>query len=419
MSEKISCPHCNHDFELSDALSSEMRKELENEFAAQRKKTETELKKREAALFAKEESVAKSAKDADKIVAKQLQKEREALKSALETELKEAQSVETKAMQSELLQAKVKIKESREHELTLRKEQSKLEAQKEDLKLEIARKEVELRVKLEEEIGKRLTEEQELKLADKNNLINTLKKQISDLKVRSEQGSQQAQGETLELAFEAQLSAQFPFDTIAPVPKGIAGSDVIQTVTDSRGVAAGTIIWEFKRTKHWGKDWLPKLRDDQRAAKADLAVLVSSELPKEVSSFGLVDNVWVCSISCALALATALRQTLISTTQARRAGEGQQGKMEVLYAYLAGPEFKQRLEGIAETFHSLREDLEREKRAMQSIWNKREKQLERAALSASGLHGDIHGIIGAGLEEIEYFSLESIASTEDKKEGNS
>ena len=413
MSERISCPNCDHEFELSGALASELRKDLERELAAERKKHQSEFLAREAKLKEKEALLAQQASNAQEVIAKQLAEEREKLKSALAIELQEKQGVEFKALQEDLEQAKKKLKESHEHELILRKERSELAAQKEALKIDIARKEDELRKSLEEELKKRFSQEQELKLADKNNLINSLRDQIDDLKKRSEQGSQQAQGETLEVILEQQLGAQFPFDTIEPVAKGMRGSDVVHRVADNSGSAAGTIIWESKRTKNWSNEWLPKLRDDQRAAKAEFAVLVSVELPKGITTFGLVDNVWVCSMNCVVPLATALRETLLRTAQARQASDGQQGKMELLYSYLAGPEFRQRLEGIAETFENLRQDLEREKRAMQSIWSKREKQLERAVVSASGLHGDLQGIIGAGLEGIEYFALESIAKSDE------
>lgn len=416
MSERITCPQCDFEFELSDALTNELRKKIEKEFAVTRKQKEAELHAREAQLQKQHEALEEAQKHAEAEFAKRLQDEREKLKTALAKEAQEGLAVEMQSLQSELSSAREKLKQSQTHELTLRKEQRELEEQREQLQLEIARKESDLRKKLEADIAKRLSEEQELKLADKNNLINALKAQIDDLKKRSEQGSQQAQGEGLETALENQLRSQFPFDTISPVPKGMSGADVVQEVHDTAGISAGKIIWESKRTKHWSNDWLPKLRDNQRSASAELAVLVSQELPKEVGLFGMIDNVWVCSLPSALPLAAALRETLIRTAQARRTGEGQHGKMEQLYNYLAGPQFKQRLEGIAETFHSLRDDLEREKRAIQKIWAKREKQLERAVVSASGLHGDLHGIIGASLEEIEYFALEAIANDEPEQE---
>jgi len=192
----------------------------------------------------------------------------------------------------------------------------------------------------------------------------------------------------------------FPFDTILPVAKGIHGGDVIHIVHDAAGIECGIILWESKRTKNWSDGWLPKLRDDQRAAKAHIAILISIELPKGVSTFECVDGIWVTCRACALALAAALRSGLIDAATARRSADGKQTKMEVLYTYLAGQEFRHRVEGIVESFATLKEDLEAEKRAMQRIWAKREKQLDRAITNTSGMYGDLQGIVGASLPSI-------------------
>ena len=228
-----------------------------------------------------------------------------------------------------------------------------------------------------------------------------MQRQIEDLKRRAEQGSQQLQGEVQELELEALLSAKFPRDTIQPVPKGEFGGDVLQRVIGPLGQPCGTILWESKRTKNWSDGWLPKLREDQRAAKAELAVIISQALPKEVETFECIDGVWVAHPKVALPVAMSLRQTLIEVAGARQASEGQQTKMEMVYQYLTGPRFRQRIEAIVEAFSSMKKDLDVEKKALTRQWAKREEQIERVMQATVGMYGDFQGIAGKTLQEIE------------------
>jgi hypothetical protein len=200
---------------------------------------------------------------------------------------------------------------------------------------------------------------------------------------------------------EESLRRAFPLDDVAAVSKGAFGADVKHVVRDRMLGDCGAILWESKRTKNWNNDWLAKLRDDQRAAKAQVAILVSDQLPAGVQSFALAEGVWVSNRACAINLAAALRSGLVQVAAARRALEGQQGKMEILYNYLSSDQFKQRLEGIIEPFMTLREQLESEKRSATTAWAKREKQLDRALASTCGLYGDLGGIIGHSLPNIE------------------
>ena len=226
-------------------------------------------------------------------------------------------------------------------------------------------------------------------------------KQIEDLKRRAEQGSQQLQGEALELQLEQTLQAKFPLDAVEPVPKGEFGGDILQRVTSPTGQRAGTILWETKRTKNWSDGWLPKLRGDQRAAKAEVAIIVSQALPKDVDSFDLVDDVWVTEPRYAIPVAIALRQSLIELAAARQAGEGQQTKMELVYQYLTGPRFRHRVQAIVEKFTDMQQDLDKERKTMTRLWAKREEQIRGVIESTAGMYGDLQGIAGRSLQEIE------------------
>ena len=203
------------------------------------------------------------------------------------------------------------------------------------------------------------------------------------------------------MELEALLAAKFPRDTIEPVPKGEFGGDVLQRVIGPLNQVCGTILWECKRTKNWSDGWLPKLREDQRAAKAEIAVIISQALPKEVESFDLVDGVWVADPKVALPMAMSLRQTLIEVAAVRQASEGQQTKMEMVYGYLTGPRFRQRVQAIVEAFSSMKEDLDREKKVITRQWAKREEQIDRVMQATVGMYGDLQGIAGRTLQEIE------------------
>jgi hypothetical protein len=236
-----------------------------------------------------------------------------------------------------------------------------------------------------------------------------MRKTIDDLKRKAEQGSMQTQGEVLELDLEALLKARFRFDTIEPVPKGMRGADILQRVVSSLGQACGTVLWETKRTKAWSDGWIEKLKDDQREAKAEIAVIVTEVLPKGIHFFGEVEGVWVTTPSIAVKMAELLRSTLIQVGQATLSSSNKGEKMELLYNYLSGLAFKQKVETIVEAFATLKEDLDKEKRATAKIWAKRERQIERVIMSTSGMYGDMQGIIGSSLPEIKMLDLEASA----------
>ena len=228
-----------------------------------------------------------------------------------------------------------------------------------------------------------------------------MQRKIEELKRKSEQGSQQLQGEAQELELETMLRKNFPRDDIQPVPKGEFGGDVVQQVDNLVGPSRGTILWETKRTKNWINEWLPKLREDQRAAKADVAILVSHALPKGLDGFGLVDGVWVTEPRFVIALAVLMRESLIELSGVRLAAEGQQTKAEMVYHYLTGPRFKQRLEPIVEKFSDMLSDLDKERRNMARGWAKREAQIRVVLESTAGMYGDLQGIAGKTLQEID------------------
>jgi hypothetical protein len=402
----ITCPSCGHEFEMSDALTGRIRKHLEEELLQDVKLREAEVKKKSKALKDQEAKIAKSREAIeDEIEAKLKERLSEAEKKAAQ-KLEGRYADQLKELQKDLEEKDAAIKTFRDKELELRKEQRKLKEAAESLELDVARKMDEEREKIREEVSKKAAEDHRLKDKEKDKVINDLRASLEDMKRKAEQGSMETQGEVLEQDFEAQLQAFFVHDEIQPVPKGIKGADLIQTVRTPMGSECGILLWETKNTKAWSNNWIPKLKDDMIETRASIAILVSVVLPNNIKRFGQVDGVWVSDPLCAIPLAAALRQQLMAISRERTASTGKNEKMEALYQYLAGVEFKQKIEGIIEAFTSMQDQLNKERRAMEKHWKQREKQIERVVKNTAGLYGDMQGIIGGQIPAIPALELD-------------
>jgi hypothetical protein len=244
-----------------------------------------------------------------------------------------------------------------------------------------------------------------------------MRKQIEDLKRRAEQGSQQSQGEVQELELEKEISQLFPVDNVKPVPKGLKGADVIQEVLTNSGNLCGIIIWESKRTKNWSDGWIAKLKNDQRTVKADIAVIVTQVLPKDIRNFGFVDGVWVTNYISLQGLVIALRQKLTELAYTKALVMSKDKKADILFQYLTGPEFRQRVEAIIEAFSDMKTELDKEKRLYERSWAKREKHLQSVLLNTAGMYGDLQGMIGSSMQTIP--ALESGDAEEEDYEEES
>ncbi len=410
MPDIVTCPNCSYPIELSAALSDQIRENLRKQYDAEARRKEIELAKRDQALRQRELAVEESRRILDQEVAERVASAKEQLRQEAATRASEAVAHEVNDLKEQLAQAKGKVQEAQQAELELRKQRRELETQREELELSVSRRLDEERRRIRDEAKREADEAHRLREADKDKLVSDLRGQIDELKRKAEQGSQQAQGEVMELDLEDLLRQHFLTDAIEPVPSGTHGGDILQHVHDDHGLTCGTILWESKRTKAWNDGWLPKLRDNQRAGKAHLAALLTAELPKDVANFSCIDGIWVTNRSCLVGLASALRAGLIEAARARRCAEGKQTKFELVYQYLSGLEFRQRIEGIVEAFLTMKDDLESEKRSIQRLWAKREKQLTRAMVHTVSLHGDLGGIIGATMPQIPNLELPAIAT---------
>jgi hypothetical protein len=327
--------------------------------------------------------------------------------SALELQNKERELAE---LQETLNVRNEKLAEAQKEQVELLKKQRELDDAKRELELTVEKRVQDNLAEVRAQAKKEVEDSERFKLAEREQKIASMQRTIEELQRKAEQGSQQTQGEVQELAIENMLRDKFPYDTIEPVPKGEFGGDTIQRVVSSAGVVAGTILWESKRTKNWSNGWLSKLRDDQRTAKAEISVLISQALPDGVETFELIDGVWVAHPRVITPIAMMLRNTLIEVNNARLTNEGQQTKAEMVYQYLTGPRYRQRVEAIVEAFSSMQEDLDKERKVITKQWAKRQEQIERVMGSTVGMYGDLQGIAGKSIQEIEGLELPALGA---------
>jgi hypothetical protein len=404
----IICPNCSKEIKLTESLAAPLVHAVRKEYEAKIAQKEADVSKREADVRSQLETVKDAHKAIEDQVARKLNVERAAIaaeeikkaKLAAAFDL-EAKSKEIGELQAILQQRDERLKEAQKAQADLLRKQREVDDAKRELELT-----VEKRVQASiEDIRQKAKQEAEenlkLKVTEKETQIFSMQRQIEDLKRKAEQGSQQLQGEVLELQLETLLSTKFPLDNITPVAKGESGGDVLQSVVGPMGQGCGVILWESKRTKNWSAGWLAKLRNDQRAAKAEIAVLVSHTMPKDIDDFGQIDGVWITQPRYALQLVIALRQLLIEVANTRQAQEGQETKMELVYQYLTGPKFRHRVEAIVEKFSDMQADLDRERKSMTRLWAKREAQIQGVIESTVGMYGDLQGIAGQAFQEIE------------------
>ena len=318
-------------------------------------------------------------------------------------------AVERQFLEGQLAEVRRKCGEALQAELALRQEKSRLADRARELDLEVARRVDAEKQRVEEALRRGFAEQQELKLKEKDKQLEDLRRALEEARRRSEQGSQERQGEVLEIDVEAELARRFPHDLVAPVRKGMRGADIVHEVRNHTLQAAGTIVWETKNTRHWQPAWLDKVKADQRAIGANLVVIVSAALPDGIVEFGRIDGVWVAGLRAWPALAVALREQLIQVAFAHAAAECKHEKMECLYDYLAGDQFKSRIEATVEAFTALQRGLDGERRAMQRIWNEREKQIERVIRNTAGMYGEVRGILGASVPSVPALELDAIA----------
>jgi len=371
MTTEIKCPNCGTEFELNESLKNEVEKELRGKMMDWQKKKEDEFEKQKTALI---NDTLRKATDDTVVKIKALEEE-----SRIKTQ------------QLQTLQKK---------ELDLLRDKNALEEKQKNLEVEIEKRFLEKRKEIEESAIKKEQEIFDLKTKEYKLQMEQQQKLIEELKRKSEQGSMQLQGESQELLLEEILQSYFPFDIIEEVEKGVEGADCIQVIRNNSDTICGKIIYESKRTKAWSNGWIDKLKADMRNSGSDVAILVTQVFPKDMEKFGEKDGVWICTFNEVSSVAQLLRNGIIKIYEAQKSQENKGDKMQLLYNYLTGIEFRGQMESIVEGFMAMKQSIMKERIQMEKLWKEREKQLEKVLLSTSGLYGSVKGIAGAGVSNI-------------------
>lgn len=387
----IKCPNCQHEFEATDAFRDEVQRELNTKAKEWQAKKEEEYKKKED-LFQQQ-------------LAEALSKQKLNIEENIKKTIADDYENKLKLLSEANQQNEEKLKEARQKELEFLKKEQELKNKEAELDIQLQKKLNDERNNLLNVIQKQEQERNALKFKEFEKQIEDQKKLIDEMKRKAEQGSMQRQGEVQELALEEMLKSTFPFDIIEEVGKGIKGADCMQFVRDSNGRECGKIIYESKRTKAFTNEWIEKLKNDMRAQSADIAIIVTETMPKDMDNFGMKDGVWVCNYNEIKSLAFVLRDGLIKINNALVSQDNKGDKMQMLYNFLTGNEFKQQIEAIVEGFSALKEGIGKERIQMEKLWKEREKQLEKVLLNTSHFYGSVKGIAGNAISDIKTLEL--------------
>ena len=394
----IKCPNCSHEFPLEEVVSEDYKKELREQMMSYKKQKDDEIQRRE-----QEWKLQMQQKETE--AAKQLQAEKIKLQQQLEEQIRKSVAGDyenkLKFLEQRDVDNEEKLRQSRQRELEFLRKEAEMKTREQELEILLQKKLSEERERIGEEIRKIEAQKNQVKETEYQLRLREMEKQLEDqkrlaeeMKRKAEQGSMQLQGETQELALEDKLRSAFPFDIISEVGKGVRGADCIQTVRNNFGQECGSIIYESKRTQNFSNDWIEKLKVDMRSQSAEIAVIVTNVMPKDMDCFGLRDGVWICSFSEVTALASVLRDGIIRVYNSARSQQNKGDKMNLLYDYLTSHEFAEQWSAIREGFMSMKISIQKERDAMERLWKAREKQLEKVLLNAAHVRGSIEGIAG-------------------------
>jgi hypothetical protein len=392
----ITCSSCGAEIEIDKALEGQIEARV---MAAEHQKHEAELAK------VKSESAAaarRSTEAAMELAQKEAQTELEITTKRLESEVLSAQKrsaaeheILLKSLREDAVSTEAEKKQMREQLTELTRAVREANKAKDNAELDMQKKLTEEEAKIREEATKLADERQRLNLAAKEKTITDLQKALDDAQRKAAQGSQQLQGEIMELDFEVALADAFRDDLIEPVAKGVKGGDISQVVRGPRGTVCGVILWEIKRTKNWTDSWVPKLKQDLRDAKANVAVIITEAMPKQIEDeIGQFDGVWVCKPGLAIVLATLLRQALLDAGYQKSLAQNKGTKAELLYGYVTSHEFAQQIEAMVETYQEMTQQVQKERVVYEKLWATREKQAKRLFFGTANIYGSIQGQVG-------------------------
>ena len=411
MATEIKCPKCGFGFPMEEAVSEEYKKDLQQKMMAYKKQKDEELRKYREENERKERTLQEQLEKKQEEYDKKLVEERTRIRQTMEEDLRKNIRADfenqVELLQSSQRESEEKLKMARQRELDYLRKEQELLSKEQELQITIQKQLIEERKTLSEQVRKEELEkaafretELQLKMKELEKQLEDQKKLADEMKRKAEQGSMQLQGEAQELLLEDLLRENFPHDLVAEVGKGVEGADCMLVVRSHTGVEFGKIIFESKRAKGWNNNWLEKLRNDMRNKQADLAVLVTQVFPKNMECFGERDGVWICSFKEVMGLTSALRNAIIRIAETKKTEENKGEKMQMLYNFLTGTEFRQQIEAIVEGFTEMEQSIMKERIMMEKIWKERKKQLDKVLINTAGMYGSIKGIAGASVGSI-------------------
>ncbi|BAV05607.1 hypothetical protein SAMN05421788_108248 [Filimonas lacunae] len=398
MAYVVTCPSCGNSFDPGESIKDQVQKDLRLKMVDWQKMKDDEFRKKEIDF---QKTLQQQQEESGKLLQAEKTKLQQELQESIRKSMAADYENQLKMLQQNAQENAEKLKEARTKELEFLQKEQELKNREAELEIQLQKRMLEERTSLTEQIRKEETERGALKETELQLRMRELEKQLEDqkklaeeMKRKAEQGSMQLQGEVQELMLEEILKATFPFDEVKEVGKGVRGADCIQMVRNQFGQEAGKIIYESKRTKDFAADWIEKLKADMRSLGADVAVIVTQALPKDMDRFGEKDGVYICTFAEAKSMALVLRNAILKIADARKSQENKGDKMVLLYDYLTGNEFSEQWKAIREGFMSMRLSIQRERDAMEKLWKAREKQLEKVMLNAAHIRGSIEGIAG-------------------------
>lgn len=406
---KIKCPECGNEIDVQDVLSHQLEEKIKQEFNAKLIEQKEKYEKQNAKLIAeKAEFEEKKAKENElfqeklkKAIKLQLSEREIKLKAKIEEE----QVEQLKVLQEELAEKSDKLKELNRSKAEIEKLKREKDELKEAIEAESQKKINQIVQEEKEKIRKSEHEKNELTIKELMKQLEDQKKLTEEMKKKQEQGSMQLQGEVQELAIEEWLTNNFPLDTIDEIKKGARGADCVQTINTRTNQNCGCIYYESKRTKDFQNSWIWKFKSDIREKGADIGVLVTDVMPADMERMGLREGVWICSYEEFKGLCFVLRDTIVKLSNAIATQENKGDKMQMLYDYLTSNNFRLQVEAIVEGFSQMKEDLDKEKRAMQKIWKQREKQIEKVITNTIDMYASVKGIAGNAIQTVKALEL--------------
>jgi hypothetical protein len=411
MANNIKCPNCGHVFDVENVLAADIEQKYQQQYQDKLNQSLTKMEEDKRKLAADLQQFEEKKKKENELFAQKLQQEKLKMETEIQEQMRKSISGDyenkLRLLQNNNNDNEEKLKEARKKELEFLQKEQQLKNKEAELEITLQKKLQQERVNLTEQIRHQENEKNslketsyQLKLKELEMQLNEQKKLADEMKRKAEQSSMQRQGEVQELLLESILKESFPFDIIEEVGKGVEGADCIQVVRNSSGTHCGKIIYESKRTKTWSNSWVDKLKADMRNRSADVAILVTQAFPKDMERFGEKDGIWICSFTEVNSVAHLLRKGILTVHEIQRSEENKGDKMQLLYNYLTGNEFKGQVEAIVEGFMAMKQSIMKERIQMERMWKEREKQLEKVLISTSGLYGSVKGIAGASVGNI-------------------